>query len=1447
MGSVMDGVLCTTCHNTSDRCSGHLGLIELARAVWHPTFWSGHALADVLRRICFFCSKLLATSSGRCGHCQFCGASAQPKYKRVGQQMVLTWPDGHVFANPEEEAFCKAPFTPDACRKVLADIDPQHVASFGTSASTRLEDVFTPISILVLPSTLRRPAFVKGVRRDDMTTRAIADIIRANEELRQRDLCVSNALSTNSAASAGSAATGPHAANAGGGTGGGTGGDGGAADHEVTAIKKKQKKTIKRNQMTSNGQRIYLVETDLDDLRDSAQDAFVNLTHKVFAHFTADQDNNGKFSQPKHKTALTKETKSLRDLLSSKDGWLRRHMLSGRIPNCSRAVAAPDMSIDVDQIVLPLEIALTLSKPCIVANFNIGALADCVVRGAAVYGGAQSVSFSDTHTVTLGGMPLAKRRSLADSLHIGCVVHRSLQDNDRIVFNRQPTLHKFGMLCQRVKVDRHPFDRTIRLPPELCGPTNADFDGDEVNCNMLSTPAGQADARVLMSPETMMESNRAVFGAIQDIVMGAALLTQENQTGLHPHTFATLVGAIVRPAQPHRHCRSDDRRCAREVVELLFPPTFAYNYRGVHIVDGRFCSDSAPLSKHHLERGPRSVAAILTLDFSARQALHFLSDLRRLVTVFLNTVRSVTVEFADIVPDAASLAKFRAAEADAMDKYARCNAAAANGAHDDREQLIALAHLPAVAEDLASRKQLDLSSQGWAREFNGMTEFVSSGGKGSWRNVAQMSVGIGQQVIVDDRLARGADGRTLPTFELADTSAAADGWVHESYLQGMNPSSMFIAACGGRAGVAATYCRTAECGYLFRRMYSLLNCLLVDYVGVTRGSDGRVVMAQYLDGFLPDTLEAVDCSAWLWEPQPRAEVEALRRQLVNVRRRCAVASHVLYVPVDWCRLRAMSASVTRAQAQVPVGWDRVQAFLDSLERLAAARGYNLLQLRLHIAHAASCGEEALAVGQFEWLVAETLRRVQRCSACAGTPVGSTASEKTESSTQTTLRSFHTAGQAMSRDDLKNLLLLAERKNHVVSATVQLADAGARGSQQKTADAAALLLPVRLAACISHANDLACCVASGCADQSLAQRVDKEWARAQRLGIVGGCRKAGDVLVWEATLGAREVGRLETTLHGLVDRVAAQLPDQSAVWAGSPATQSGGGGGSEHAVVLYIAASRSNALTRAAIRKLLVGGDANVIHAKCVAVANCDTHAGPQFAVQLLTRSVPILANYCAGFDLTTLRLDCPIATTRHWGIEAALSVLAERLDSAFCAPDGRFAHHSSLIASFLCMRGVVHKLDRFDIHKLNTDVLSMAAFESPVPVLQEAALRGVTNDAIRRSTTASTILSTTPKIGSGLVELIVPVRARASVLRDTANKHRRPQQHSVVGHTAGEPQGHKFVWWDLSTSGQDYLSQFDQLVSKRVRKRANRRARTVPLVALRPEAALLAEVDIAAK
>lgn len=127
---------------------------------------------------------------------------------------------------------------------------------------------------------------------------------------------------------------------------------------------------------------------------------------------------------------------------------------------------------------------------------------------------------------------------------------------------------------------------------------------------------------------------------------------------------------------------------------------------------------------------------------------------------------------------------------------------------------------------------------------------------GSLINVAQMVASVGQQIIGGKRVPNGFQDRSLPHFPKGAKDPSSKGFVANSFYTGLTPYEFLFHACSGREGLVDTAVKTAETGYLARRLMKALEDLSVRYDTSVRNSVGAIVQFRYGDdGLDPVRLE----------------------------------------------------------------------------------------------------------------------------------------------------------------------------------------------------------------------------------------------------------------------------------------------------------------------------------------------------------------------------------------------------------------------------------------------------------------------------------------------------------------------------------------------------------------------------------------------------------------
>jgi DNA-directed RNA polymerase II subunit RPB1 len=170
-----------------------------------------------------------------------------------------------------------------------------------------------------------------------------------------------------------------------------------------------------------------------------------------------------------------KMIKSLVERLKGKEGRFRNNLLGKRVDFSARTVITPDPNIDINQVGVPMIVAMNLTYPEVVTKYNIESMKQLVHNGSDIYPGANYViKKSSSGKEEFISLKYGKDKV---ELQEGDIVERHLIDKDIVLLNRQPTLHKQSMMGHYVNVVNDPSYNSFRVNVGVTAPYNADYDG----------------------------------------------------------------------------------------------------------------------------------------------------------------------------------------------------------------------------------------------------------------------------------------------------------------------------------------------------------------------------------------------------------------------------------------------------------------------------------------------------------------------------------------------------------------------------------------------------------------------------------------------------------------------------------------------------------------------------------------------------------------------------------------------------------------------------------------------------------------------------------------------------------------------------------------------------------------------------------------------------------
>ena len=498
--------------------------------------------------------------------------------------------------------------------------------------------------------------------------------------------------------------------------------------------------------------------------------------------------------------------KSLSDMLKGKQGRFRQNLLGKRVDYSGRSVIVVGPQLKLHQCGLPSQMALELFKPFVMKRL---------------------VELKEAQNVKA-----AKRMVERANPKVWDVLAEVIREHP-VLLNRAPTLHRLGIQAFEPQLIE---GKAIQLHPLVCGAFNADFDGDQMAVHLPLGAEAQAEARILMlSSNNILKPSdgRPVTMPSQDMIIGTYYLTSDPDPAVEVErdaegneivpafsSFAEAVMAydfgklhvnaacdirfeegIAAPEgwQPPEGWSEGDpitlrTSLGRALFNTSLPETFPYvNY----IVDKKQLGNIVNALAENYSR----VEVAASLD--ALKANGF----------YWSTWSGITVAFADVVSPEA--------KQEILVRYE-------NEAAEIEEQF----ELGALTEDDRYASLIDIWTKATAEVAEAMREnfpqrntvyqMVVSGARGNWDQIRQLA---GMRGLVAD-----------PKQRLIERP------IKSNYREGLSVLEYFIATHGARKGLADTALRTADSGYLTRRLVDVSQDVIVreEDCGTRKGLTKRI-------------------------------------------------------------------------------------------------------------------------------------------------------------------------------------------------------------------------------------------------------------------------------------------------------------------------------------------------------------------------------------------------------------------------------------------------------------------------------------------------------------------------------------------------------------------------------------------------------------------------------
>ena len=496
--------------------------------------------------------------------------------------------------------------------------------------------------------------------------------------------------------------------------------------------------------------------------------------------------------------------KSLSDMLKGKSGRFRQNLLGKRVDYSGRSVIVVGPELKIYQCGLPKEMAIELFKPFV--------MKELVANG------------------TSHNIKNAKKMVERLQPEVWDVLEEVIKEHP-VMLNRAPTLHRLGIQAfEPILVE----GKAIKLHPLVCTAFNADFDGDQMAVHLPLSVEAQAECRfLLLSPNNLLKPSDGGPVAVpsQDMVLGIYYLTQERPGAIGEGKFFKSVNEAIL-AYENKALTLQTRIKVRMVKTMPDGTSMTgtvestlgrFLFNEILPQDLGFVDRSIPENKMKLEVdfhvGKKQLKQILEKVINthgATKTAEVLDDIKSTGYKF-STRAAMTVSISDMTvpPEKPELIQQAQETVDHITKnYKR-------GLITEEERYKEVVETWKETDDILTRKLLD-----GLDKYNNIFMMADSGARGSDKQIKQLA---GMRGLMADT--------TGHTIELP---------IKSNFREGLDVLEYFMSAHGARKGMSDTALRTADSGYLTRRLVDVSQELIIREMDCC---EGKEIPGMYVKAF----------------------------------------------------------------------------------------------------------------------------------------------------------------------------------------------------------------------------------------------------------------------------------------------------------------------------------------------------------------------------------------------------------------------------------------------------------------------------------------------------------------------------------------------------------------------------------------------------------------------
>lgn len=833
MGTLEFDDICVTCGQSGKNCVGHFGHINLNCRILNPLYIK--VILSILKCICYKCSRLLLTEeklymndilskkgSNRfntiikfldkidiCSHCH----ASQPKF-------MYSTNDKNIYMNFKiKNVNERIILSDDEIYKILCNMTNKDIKCLGLrSAYICPKDLVFNV-LPVLPPVSRPYVVAENLTCDDDLTLQYIEVLKCNQNIQ------------------------------------------------------KNENELKKNKY------IQMMKFRVRSLFDNSND--------------------------KQKCSNGRPLKGIKKRLSGKDGIIRNNLMGKRVDKSGRSVIGPDPKLKVNEIGIPPEIAENLCHSTKINQYNINYFQKLIEEEKVNYVLRQKSMQSFRINVKYGTINLTSKLEFGDDvfrkkkyimtirkendkfkvmngdviyrngeklettshrskkyfqLEIGDIIERQLMDNDILLLNRQPTLHKGSMISQRIKIIP---GKTIRLNLAVTSSYNADFDGDEMNVFAPNNIEAETELENLSTVKNFIinpQNSTSNIVIVQDTIIAIYKMTlSKNQDAIPKKIFMKIISSLdfFEMSLFRKKYNYYKKYSGRLLFSILLPSSFFYTKDNqvddeepvVRIEDGILISGC--LCKKDINK----IINLLYIEYGSSVCEKYINNIQYIGNEFL-LYDGFSIGIKDSIIESKKEIEY------CISKSILKAKSIAESVKNEKIKEIYTRFSLIAARDLGLT-----IAQKLMKDENNFKDCVQSGAKGQLFNLCQITGLLGQQEVLGERVKKTLNNnkRTLPHYPSDDNLLTDEmrfesrGFIFSSFLEGLNPREFFFHSLVGREGITDTSMKTSTSGYIQRRMVKILEDISVSYDGTIRKANTNQIIQYVYNNYLnPNQLFPLD-------------------------------------------------------------------------------------------------------------------------------------------------------------------------------------------------------------------------------------------------------------------------------------------------------------------------------------------------------------------------------------------------------------------------------------------------------------------------------------------------------------------------------------------------------------------------------------------------------------